>query len=226
MKSPQPLEFALGSGGSVFGELWLPESPRGSVLLLHERGSDLDSLRAFAEPLRVLDLASVLIDMPGDGLSDGTWETDGPVALRLGLAECSRHSTSVGAIAIGSAGNLLFGMHPAPVVVAALVSPRLSPDELSAAELWRGVPQIWIGDPCDTVIDQSMENLSKWIHAWSLRMFVHYLDGDAPQAGAWTPNMTQSAAAFIAEQIAYRNAGGRGRSVDDPSDLGTVSGGE
>ena len=221
MNRPQPLEFALTADVSVFGELWLPDSPRGSVLLLHDRGSDLDSTRAFAEPLRSLELGTVLLDMPGHGLSGGDWDTHGAESIRLGLGQCSLTSTSVGVIAIGAAANLLLSLHPAPVGVAALIAPGLSSDELLAADLWRVVPQVWIGDPCDSATDQTMDILSKWIHAWSMRLFVHYLDGDGSAAGEWTPHMTHSAAAFIAEQLAYLNAGprvGPSRPSDNPAE--------
>lgn len=197
------LELEIRAGVSVFGEVAEIDGARGCVLLLHGPGADLDSLRPFAVPLQTLGLTTVLLDLPGHGLSDGDWSLDSSRAVRLALDECRRQHPSVGAVAVGAASALLYGQHPAPVRVAALVAPDISTTDLAAAEAWRVVPAISMGDPCDTSTADAMERVSRWIRAWSVRLNVHYLDPPDGGPGRWTPHMTHSAAAFIAEQLAY-----------------------
>jgi pimeloyl-ACP methyl ester carboxylesterase len=203
------LELEISPGVVVFGEVHEAEGAHGAVLLVHDRGADLDVMRPFTVPLQTLGLTTVLLDLPGHGLSAGDWDLDGARAVRLALDECRRLHDAVAVVAAGSGCALVYGLHPAPVRVAALVAPGLGSDDLAAAEAWRVVPVITLGDPCDAPAAESMELVSRWIRAWSLRMSVHYLD--APDGGpeSWTPHMTHSAAAFIAEQLAYaaRSAG-------------------
>lgn len=201
--TPRSLQLDLPSGASVFGEVSEVAHARGCVLLLHDRGSDLDALRPFASPLQSLELTTVLVDLPGHGLSGGTWGDDGASAVRQALDECRRLHPHVGAVAAGSTCALLYGLHPAPVRVVALVAPALTDVDLSGSDAWRVVPTISMGDPCDEATDESMERLARWIRAWSLRLNVHYLDPPEGASNRWTPHMTHSAAAFVAEQLAY-----------------------
>lgn len=197
------LELQVSPGVSVFGEVLEVDDAHGAVLLLHDRGTDLDAMRAFAAPLRSLGLTTVLLDLPGDGLSAGDWDTDGMRAVRRALDECRSLHPAVAAVAAGAACSLLYGVHPAPVCAAALVAPRLGHVALSEAEAWRVVPSVTMGDPCDEVVTASMDAVSRWIRAWSLRLSVHYLDPPDGGPGRWTAHMTHATAAFLAEQLAY-----------------------
>lgn len=201
--SARSLELQLSEQVSVFGEVHEAPAAHGCVLLLHDRGGDLDALRPYAAPLATVGLTTVLVDMPGHGLSAGDWDEDGADAVRLALDECRRQHPLVAAVAAGQACSLLQAVQPAPVRAAALVAPRLQASDLAAAPAWRMVPTITLGDPCDLATAASMEVIARWIRAWSLRMSVHYLDPPDGGPGRWTPHMTQSAAAFVAEQLAY-----------------------
>lgn len=203
------LELELSPGVSAFGEVTDADDARGVVLLLHDRDADLDVMRPFTVPLQTLGLTTVLLDLPGHGLSGGDWEHDGARAVRMALDECRGLHAAVAVVAAGSGCTLLYGLDPGPVQVAALIGPGLDSGDLAAAEAWRAVPVITLGDPCDSAAEESMELLSRWIRAWSLRLSVHYLDPPDGGPGCWTAHMTHSTAAFLAEQIAYsaRSAG-------------------
>lgn len=203
MTTPRSLELEVSPGTSVFGEVAEADGAHGVVLLLHDRDADLDAMRAFAAPLQILDLTTVLLDLPGHGLSGGEWDADGVRAVRLALDACRSLHAGVAVVAAGASGRLLYGLHPAPVCATALVAPALTPADLAAAEAWRVVPTITLGDPCDEGASASMDAVSRWIRAWSLRLSVHYLDPPDGGPGRWTAHMTQSAAAFLAEQLAY-----------------------
>jgi pimeloyl-ACP methyl ester carboxylesterase len=208
MTTTQSIELLVAPGVSVFGELAEVERGNGTVLLLHDRGSDLDSVRAFAEALWSIQLDTLLLDLPGHGLSAGDWDVHGPQALELATAACSARSLATGVIAVGDATTLLFGIERPAVHAVALVQPRLTTPDLELADSWRRVPQISMGDPRDELAQQSMDDLRDWVRAWSLRMHGHYAFDDADDHSRWTDQMRRSSAAFIAEQLAYRNNAG------------------
>lgn len=203
MTTAHPVELALDGQVSVFGEVTDIPGARGTVLLLHDRDSDLDSARPFVHSLHALTLNTFLLDMPGHGVSGGDWDAHATYAVRAALEQCALRGLPVGVLAIGESGSVLFGLHPAPVAVAALVAPRLGPAQIAAAEAWRVVPLITMGDPCDPVASDSMEAIARWVRAWSLRLNVHYLDQPTHEGAPWSAQMTHSSAAFIAEQLAY-----------------------
>ncbi|MBI1377328.1 MAG: hypothetical protein GC157_07595 [Frankiales bacterium] len=204
---PRSLELTLGPDVSVFGEVTEQPDARGCVLLLHDRGSDLDLVRPFAASLARLELTTVLLDLPGHGLSEGDWDADGARAVGAALDECRRLHPHIATVAVGSACELLYAVPPASVLATALVAPTLDDADLAGAEPWRVIPAIALADPCDEVPAQSMERLGRWIRAWSLRLHVHYLDPPDGARDRWTAHMTHSVAAFVAEQIAYASVG-------------------
>ena len=205
MSPPQSVELTVTPDVSVFGEYFEPTEPKGVVLLLHDRGADLDSCRPFADPLQRLQLATFVIDMPGHGLSSGNWQEHALPTVRAAIDHCGANSANVGVVAIGDATSVLFGVERPNVHAIALVQPTLTIGDLQRAESWRSIPQIAMGDPCDKPTQDSMDHLGQWVRAWSLRLHTHYLDDSESTATPWNAQMTNSGAAFIAEQFAYRN---------------------
>lgn len=198
------VELAVTAEESVFGELTEVGDPHGSVLLLHDRGSDLDSVRPFTASLHTLLINTLLVDLPGSGLSGGEWSTHGGRAVTSALRVCADSARPVGVIAVGESCETLLALHPGPVDVIVLVSPRVTAGQLSTAAAWRHTPQIAIGDPGDALVAASMQELGRWVQAWSYRLTVHP-DADGPGLSV-TPHMAHSSAAFIAEQLAYAAA--------------------
>lgn len=206
MTDMHSIEIQVAAGVTAFGEVSQLQDARGVVLLLHGRGSDLDCVRPFTAPLQHLLLDTLSIDMPGHGLSSGSWDEHGERAVALALSECHRRSSNVAVVAVGSSARVLFGLPQQEAHALALVQPTLSAEDLDRASSWRSVPQIAMGDTDDAATSDSMELLRKWVRAWSMRLHVHF--GDPMSATApWTEHMVHSGAAFIAEQLAYRSLG-------------------
>lgn len=200
MTKPRSVELDA-DGVAVFGESTERQDARGTVLLLHDRDRDIDALRAFIPALHTLLLDTVLVDLPGHGLSGGAWDADAAGAVRSALELAARSGRPVGVIAVGAAAGVLLRQAPGPVGAIALIAPTVTAAEFAAAPAWRSVPQISFGDPCDPAVARSLDDLGRWVRAWSVRVHVHQHEPDA--AGAPTPHMTHSSAAFLAEQIAY-----------------------
>ncbi len=69
------VEFLTGSGQVIRGVRWnghRADGPsRGSILFVHDVGSDLDEFATLPEALAGLGFDTVAVDLPGHGLSDG-----------------------------------------------------------------------------------------------------------------------------------------------------------
>ena len=201
MTSPVSIELPLDEDDSVFGELAEPIDGKAAVVLLHGRDSDLDALRPFAVPLRTLQISTLLIDLPGHGLSGGDWDRDGARAVELAFARAARPGVPVGVVAVGEAVELLWPCEPEGVCAVAVVSPRLAPDWSDRAQAWRQVPMIAMGDPTDSQTRSALDELAGWTRGWALQLSAHMTGGPTD----WPPQMVHAAAAFVAEQAAYRN---------------------
>ncbi len=200
MTATRAVELSV-AGAAVFGELTQVEGAPGTVLLLHDQGGDLDSVRPFARALGTLLLDTLLVDLPGHGLSGGSWSADAGGAVRQALDLAARPGRPVGVVAVGAACALLLQQSAASVAAVALVSPRLTTAQLLAAEPWRSVPHVAFGDPCDLPVEASLQELGRWTRAWCMRVNVHR--HEVSGLSRPTPHMTHASAAFIAEQIAY-----------------------
>ncbi|MEI8057788.1 MAG: hypothetical protein WCI29_10305 [Actinomycetes bacterium] len=199
------VEFEVEPDISIFGEYTEITDSRAVVLLLHDRGADLDSVRAFTHAFHRLLIDTCLVDLPEHGLSGGSWDEHAMTAVSMALDLCSQRASSVGVLAVGAAATVLFEL-PAPAVHAlALIEPALTVPQLDLAESWRSIPQIAMGDPTNEAVQESMENLRLWVRAWSMRVYVHYEADASAATPQWTEHMKHSSAAFIAEQLAYRN---------------------
>jgi alpha-beta hydrolase superfamily lysophospholipase len=201
MTTPVSIELPLNVEESVFGELAEAPDSKASVLLLHDRGSDLDSVRPFAVPLRTLQISTLMIDLPGHGLSGGDWDSDASRCVESALSRCATGGLPIGVVAVGEAVAMLWRAEPQQACAVALVSPRLDAGWEERAEPWRKVPMIAMGDPSDPATRSALDELSGWTRGWAVQLSAHLTGGPAD----WPPQMVHATAAFVAEQAAYRS---------------------
>jgi len=194
----------LGAGQLVLGEWLRVQQPRAVVLALHDTAADLDTLRPFARQLSRLTISTLMLDLPGHGLSGGTWHEHGEHAVSGALRECARTGLPVSILAVGASAQLALGQ-PEPAVSLVVVSPSLSVENLNDAEAWRTTPLLTIIDSTDARGAEVQAALGRWSRGWYVRMNGHYGSGGAIDTG-WVPQITHAAAAFAAEQFAYHSA--------------------
>lgn len=207
MNAADDVVFAidLGEDVRVLGEWVHADEPRAIVIGLHDNGRDLDTLRPFAKQLKRLNVMTMLVDLPGHGLSSGSWEEDGEQAVAAVLDHCSRMSLPVSVLTIGSAAQLVLAQ-PVSMVSLVAVGPSLTETDLGSDSPWRSTPMLTITDPTDVPSTEAQALLGRWSRGWYVRMNGHYLSDEALDA-AWVPQVTHIAAAFAAEQFAYHCAG-------------------
>ena len=211
------VELDIGNGITVLGEWFAATAPMGCVLLLHDRDDDLDSMRPFARQMQKLYLATLLVDLPGHGLSGGLWEDDAQRAVGRAVAWCAATGLSLAVLAAGDIVRFVLAQAGPPVGAVVVIGPKLSPDDLDEDSPWRTVPMLAIADPSDPDGQRSQQLLGKWLRAWFLRLHAHYLDSDRRRLPEWLPQLTSASAAFIAEQVA------RSCEPASPRDRGTVA---
>lgn len=199
------VEFSLGSGVACIGEWSRAQDPMGAVVLLHDKEEDLDALRPISRPLRKLRLDSLLIDLPGHGLSGGSWDEHGCRAVELAMAHCASQTTPPPAVvAHGQATNLVMAQDNAAVSALVTIGPRLSESELGPESPWRHVPMLAVADPTDAEAQRSRRLVQRWLRAWYLQLNLHYTKARRHDPTDWPPQVPTGTAAFAAEQIAYR----------------------
>ena len=199
------VEFSLGSGVACIGEWFRAQDAMGAVVLFHDKGEDLDALRPISLPLRKLRLDALLIDLPGHGLSGGSWDEHGCQAVELAMAHCASQTTPPPAVvAHGQATNLVVAQNTAVVSALVTIGPRLSESELAPESPWRHVPMFVVVDPTDAEAQQSQRLIQRWLRAWNLLLQLHYETARRQDPTDWPPQVPTGSAAFAAEQIAYR----------------------
>lgn len=202
------VELALGTGAVCLVERSELERGLGRCVLLHDVGADLDGMRQFVEPLQRIDLDTVLIDLPGSGLSSGDLDEDGRAAVESALLYAQAGDVAVLVVAEGRAADLLLRSQPLGVVAGyALVSPRsdIAEDEFAASE-WSTVPSLCVLDPHDQVADRVAGIVAGRSRAVARRVFAHKhaaLSGGRP---AWPLQAGSAIATFLAEQATYWRA--------------------
>ena len=198
------VEFPLGPDVACIGEWSRAQDAMGAVVLFHDRHEDLDSLRSVSQQLRKLRLAALLIDMPGHGLSGGSWDEHGYRAVEQAMAHCASQTTSPPAVvAHGRATNLVVAQTNAAVSALVTIGPRLSATELTPESPWRRVPMLAVVDPADTDAQRSQRLIQSWLRAWYLRLHIHYAEARRRDLTDWPLQVPTGSAAFAAEQIAY-----------------------
>lgn len=199
------VEFSLGSGVACIGEWSRAQGPMGAVVLFHDRDEDLDALRPILRPLRKLRLDALLVDLPGHGLSGGSWDEHGCQAVELAIAHCASQATPPPAVvAHGQATNLVLAQSDAAVSALVTIGPRLSEAELGPESPWRLVPMLAVADPTDAEAQRSRRLIQRWLRAWYLQLNLHYIKARRQAPADWPPQVPSGSAAFAAEQIAYR----------------------
>ena len=199
------VEFSLGSGVACIGEWSRAEAAMGAVVLFHDRDEDLDALRPISRPLRKLLLDALLVDLPGHGLSGGSWDEHGCRAVELAIAHCASQATPPPAVvAHGQATNLVLAQNDAAVSALVTIGPRLSESELGPESPWRHVPMLAVADPTDAEAQRSRRLLQRWLRAWYLQLNLHYTKARRQDPADWPLQVPTGSAAFAAEQIAYR----------------------
>lgn len=199
------VEFSLGSGAACIGEWSRAQGAMGAVVLFHDEGEDLDALRPISRPLRTLRLDALLVDLPGHGLSGGSWDEHGRQAVGLAIAHCASQATPPPAVvAHGRATNLVLSHNDAAVSALVTIGPRLSESELGPDSPWRRVPMLAVADPTDAEAQRSRRLIQRWLRAWYLQLNLHYTKARRQDPADWPPQVPTGSAAFAAEQIAYR----------------------
>ena len=199
------VEFSLGSGVACIGEWSRAQDAMGAVVLFHDRDEDLDALRPISRPLRALLLDALLVDLPGHGLSGGSWDEHGCQAVELAIAHCASQTTPPPAVvAHGRATNLVLAQHNAAVSALVTIGPRLSESELGPESPWRHVPMFAVADPTDADAQRSRRLIQRWLRAWYLQLNLHYIKARRQDPADWPAQVPTGSAAFAAEQIAYR----------------------
>ena len=198
------VEFPLGPDVACIGEWSRAQDVMGAVVLFHDRHEDLDSLRSISQQLRKLRLAALLIDMPGHGLSGGSWDEHGYRAVEQAMAHCASQTTPPPAVvAHGRATNLVVAQTNAAVSALVTIGPRLSATELTPESPWRRVPMLAVVDPADADAQRSQRLIQSWLRAWYLRLHIHYAEARRRDLTDWPLQVPTGSAAFAAEQIAY-----------------------
>lgn len=199
------VEFSLGSGVACIGEWSRAQDAMGAVVLFHDRDEDLDALRPISRPLRKLLLDALLVDLPGHGLSGGSWDEHGCQAVELAIAHCASQTTPPPAVvAHGRATNLVLAQNNAAVSALVTIGPRLSESELGPESPWRHVPMFAVADPTDADAQRSRRLIQRWLRAWYLQLNLHYIKARRQDPADWPAQVPTGSAAFAAEQIAYR----------------------
>ena len=199
------VEFSFGSGVACIGEWSRAQDAMGAVVLFHDRDEDLDALRPITRPLRELLLDALLVDLPGHGLSGGSWDEHGCQAVELAIAHCASQTTPPPAVvAHGRATNLVLAQNNAAVSALVTIGPRLSESELGPESPWRHVPMFAVADPTDADAQRSRRLIQRWLRAWYLQLNLHYIKARRQDPADWPAQVPTGSAAFAAEQIAYR----------------------
>lgn len=198
------VEFSLGSGVACIGEWSRAQDAMGAVVLFHDRDEDLDALRPISRPLRELLLDALLVDLPGHGLSGGSWDEHGCQAVELAIAHCASQTTPPAVVAHGRATNLVLAQNNAAVSALVTIGPRLSESELGPESPWRHVPMFAVADPTDADAQRSRRLIQRWLRAWYLQLNLHYIKARRQDPADWPAQVPTGSAAFAAEQIAYR----------------------
>ena len=198
------VEFPLGPDVACIGEWSRAQDSMGAVVLLHDRNEDLDPLRPIARQFHKLRLDALLIDLPGHGLSGGSWDEHGYQAVEQAIAHCSSQTTPPPAVvAHGQATNLVVAQTNAGVSALVTIGPRLSAAELTPESPWRRIPMMAVVDPSDADAQRSQRLIQSWIRAWYLRLHIHYAKARRRDPTDWPLQVPTGSAAFAAEQIAY-----------------------
>lgn len=214
--APSIVELTLGADRVCLAECQWAGPDATAIVLLHDEGDDLDSMRPLAFALAELGFSIVNLDLPGHGLSSGDYADDAPLAIAAAAAFADPEtSRGVGFVAVGASCSHLVHAPLVDSVGMVMIDPRELPTELTAESIWRRLPSLYIVDPSDTAADAATEALSAQVRAWNVRCFVHREPAasiDAPLADVSAPDAAHMrflhiralSTKFLMEQRHYR----------------------
>ncbi len=182
---PSVISVTTASGHQLFGQRHLDDADAPRVVLLHDEGSDLDSLRWLRGALTAQGVCVDEWDLPGHGLSEGAYDADCHEAIISAsrVADPTRDA-GVSYVAVGGTCSRLLGTDlPEPVSVT-LVRPDGPPPDGYRDSAWSRTPTLCLVDPSDPASDGAAQDLSRRIRAWYLRAFVHPDDAERWQLHA------------------------------------------
>lgn len=192
----------LGEGIEVIGEWSRTHDRRAVVLALHDRERDLDTVRPFARQFARLGIDTLMLDLPGHGLSSGDWDQQGAHAVVRALAVCAADNSRVSVLTMGAAAGLVLAQS-AEVSSLVAIAPKVDTSVLAAESPWRMTPLLTASDPSNDTTESAQKAIAAWSRAWHVQLHGAFeQDGDTMR-GVWKSQLTTAAAAFAAEQFAH-----------------------
>lgn len=208
--TPVVVRAELVPGVESLGEWIAAPDSHGAVILLHDLGSDLDSMRFVSQALVAVGVGVMRLDLPGHGLSAGEYWRHGPAAIEAAFQYAlERGAGHVAVVAHGHSCALAAGAAVVPVA-AVLIDPRPSDDAPARQEPWDRVSTTFIQDPLDEVTSAEVDRVMGQMHAWTVRVDLHPNREDVGGEN-WVPRLampqvTGMTAKFLVEQLAYAAA--------------------
>ena len=168
------VELEMGNGLACLAEFrWVGERAA-AVVLVHDNGRDLDSMRSLAQALWDEGFMIVNLDLPGHGLSGGDYERDSARAIAAAALFADPHGIrGVSFVAAGQSCQHLLRAPLADATSVVLVDPHPLPSSLDEKSIWRTTPSLFVVDPANAESDRAAGALSEEVMAWNIRCFVH-----------------------------------------------------
>ncbi len=175
-----------------------------ALLVLHDFGSDLDSMRWLCDRFAHAGVHVLSLDLPGHGLSGGELGQDGPAVVAAGFRFLQESAQgAVGVVARGRSAHLLLATNlKVPPVAAAFLDPRRDargPEHSSSR--WLHVPKL-------VVLSAGAESpyAQKIIEdttAWCLRADLVGLTEKGPDRDGFEVQVSTMMLKFLLEQAAF-----------------------
>ncbi len=192
---PEPVEIEVPGKHVTVRGLWWPGSDH-AIVLVHEPGADVDSWGTLPDELASEGYAVLAIDLPGHGLSDGTWHVVllDPTVAAAQEAAVERGARTVFLIAAGlaaSAGVLGFRARVA-------IAPQL-PESPSLSSRLPVMPTlILVG--ADHAEREAAQAFFRRATGWAvLSTFGGDRGGVSLLDGAWRAQVREQIRAFLAD---------------------------
>jgi pimeloyl-ACP methyl ester carboxylesterase len=180
---PAPAAVELpGPEAPVQGIAWAWPGADLAVLMVHDIGADLDSIRWLAEPVAAAGVSVLCVDLPGHGLSEGQPESAAAAIATVYQGLCRAVPGVTGVVAEGQAGSLLLStsLDPAPVA-ATFIAPQPPGAAAPIASGWRFVPKLVIAPHGQDASGAYAQHILAATNAWSLRAdLARAGDGNEP----------------------------------------------
>jgi pimeloyl-ACP methyl ester carboxylesterase len=212
----QVAELSLSARVSCLGEYLRAGDDASVVVLLHDRGRDLDDLRPLAGSLNAGGFNVLSLDLPGHGLSSGDYEQNSREAiLAASVFADPELDRGVAFIAEGQTCGHLLATEPARPIAMVLLRPQALDLVTLQSSVWRVTPALLIVDPDDPASERAADQIAAQARARTLRFCLHGgPSGDSDEAVAgescsstWTLQTTSMATRFLLEQWTHWKAG-------------------